>query len=75
MKVIVRGTPPSEKRYRCSCDACKSVIEYAQNEILKQSYSQRDGSTNYLGPCPVCGIQLNDYAPREYIEHDGCGPG
>ena len=75
MKVIVRGTPPKEVRYRCNCSTCKSTVEYTGEDIVELTDNQRDGLTHFLGECPVCGAQLFDYVPRWYEEHDGRGPG
>lgn len=73
MKVIVRGTPPAEKRYLCKCSTCNSQLEYTGKDIIKISFNQHDGDTHYLGQCPVCKADLVDYAPEEYIDHNDRG--
>lgn len=64
MRVIARGTPEAEKRYRVVCHDCKSTIEYSHKEITKITSCQREGPTHYLGMCPVCLKQLIYYSPQ-----------
>lgn len=65
MRVIIRGVPPQEKRYSCTCSNCRSVLEYTGEDILKKTLDQRDDDTHYLGACPVCNAALYDYVPKE----------
>jgi RNase P subunit RPR2 len=54
MKIIYRGTPPSEREYRGLCHSCKTVIEFKASEA-KRTTDMRDGDGDYLSiRCPVC---------------------
>lgn len=56
MKVIIRGTPPSEKQYTGKCHICSSVLMYQRSEVSKITSDQRDGDSHILeDECPVCG--------------------
>jgi len=63
MKILIRGTSPSEKRYRVRCSTCTSIMEYTIADVVKVHYDQRDGHTHELGNCPVCSTKLFDYNP------------
>lgn len=55
MKIIKRGTIPSERRWEFTCRNCGTVFEIAQAEAKLVS-DQRDG--DYLAiDCPVCDKQ------------------
>lgn len=52
MKIIKKGTPPSDKVYEGTCRSCKTVVEFKQSEG-KVTHDQRDG--NFVSVrCPVC---------------------
>lgn len=52
MKIIERGTPPSEKPIEGRCSNCRTIFEFMQNEA-KLICDQRDGNYWHLN-CPVC---------------------
>lgn len=52
MKVIFKGTAPSETIHRGTCNRCKTIVEFARHEA-KYTSDQRDG--DYLTvECPEC---------------------
>lgn len=52
MKIIERGTPPSEREWKFSCSICRTIFECTQKEGRFQS-DQIDGDT-LATSCPVC---------------------
>lgn len=64
LKVVFRGMPPTEYKYKCTCTNCFSVIEYQASDIIRKTDCQREGVTHYLGPCPVCDKPIIDYSPK-----------
>lgn len=62
MRVIKRGTPPSDRPYLVECRTCKSEIEFLRIEA-KFTPDQRDG--DYLTiKCPVCHDEIHTSAHR-----------
>ena len=53
MKIIRRGTLPTEKVYEGTCNHCDTVVEFQAKEAKLVS-DQRDGDY-YEIQCPVCG--------------------
>lgn len=54
MKIIKRGTPPSEDIFGGTCFRCKTVIECTRAEVPKVEYDQRDDDEYGNVKCPVC---------------------
>jgi len=52
MKILERGTKPTDKVYTVRCQHCKTKFEFAQHEG-KVIYDQRDGDFISIA-CPVC---------------------
>ena len=48
-KVIKRGTPPEEHRYRHVCPSCRSIVEYTRKDA-QHIYHVTAEWVN----CPVC---------------------
>lgn len=74
MKIIKRGVPEAEKRYRATCRSCGSVIEYKHSEILKIDADYRE-TAHDLGNCPVCFKDLVNYNTEPYKEKSQIGSG
>lgn len=55
IKVVHRGTPPSEIVYSTTCIGCKSVLEFNESDAPMKG-EQRDGYAHVL-QCPVCNIE------------------
>ena len=52
MKIIKRGKDPNKKKYKVTCDNCKTIFEFLYCEA-KYNADDRDG--DYLSiKCPVC---------------------
>lgn len=56
MKILYRGTKPSETVHRATCSTCKSQIEFQRHEG-KINNDQRDGNTIEVD-CPVCETKI-----------------
>lgn len=67
MEIIFRGKTPAENTYTVSCYNCKSIIRYKGSEIVQTHYDQREGTSHTLGDCPVCGVALYNYSPKEEV--------
>lgn len=52
MRIIERGTPPSEQPVEFRCCNCKTIFECMKGEIERVS-DQRDGDF-WKSTCPVC---------------------
>ena len=55
MEVIRRGSLESEKKYKGTCDSCKSIIGAKHKELTHEH--DRDGPL-HGGTCPVCSKQI-----------------
>lgn len=54
MKVIKRGTPPSEKIWTGTCGNCKSEMEEVESDLRnRRTGNQFDGPMAHE-TCPVC---------------------
>ena len=53
VKIIQRGTLPSEREYQSMCRKCGTVFEWVAAEGTVHS-DQRDGDYITIG-CPLCG--------------------
>lgn len=54
MKVISRGTPPSERIWSGTCRNCGSIIEALESELTNIEHDQREASSFSWEVCPVC---------------------
>lgn len=52
MKILERGTPPSEPSYEVRCKACGSLICFQESEA-KKTETQFYGTSIEIA-CPVC---------------------
>lgn len=52
MRVIHRGTLPSDRLYEGTCTSCGTQVEYKKGEA-QVSPDQRDNGATYVH-CPVC---------------------
>jgi len=52
IEVIVRGTPPQAKFYKCECSSCKSVLMFQRSD-LHVTDDGRNGQDMSI-KCPVC---------------------
>ncbi len=53
MKIIKRGTPPTEIIWRGTCLRCETVAECFETEV-KPEHDMRDGGRFAHVTCPVC---------------------
>lgn len=56
IKILDRGTPPTEQTYRCACSICKSKLEYSLSDLVKTT-SDRNEEYHVL-VCPVCSANV-----------------
>lgn len=78
IKVISRGVPEAEKRYRVTCRHCKSELEVSKADGRTRS-NMRDGD-DWSCTCPVCletvcvnypsGLRPVQPEPSSYITGD-----
>lgn len=61
MRIIKRGTPPTERLWQGRCVTCNSEIEAMEQELNKPEYYQRDNTHLARGTCPVCCMQMIFY--------------
>lgn len=57
MKIIKQGTLPGGKKYRATCNNCKTKFEFAAGEA-RLIFDQRDGDF-YAIACPLCSLTVN----------------
>lgn len=69
MKIIIRGTKPSEAIHRVTCGTCRSVLEFQRSEGTI-TYNQRDGDCIGI-TCPVCESPIS--ADLKGSRYDGPG--
>ena len=60
MKILERGTLPSNRVFRVSCNTCKSKLEFTAGEA-KQDSDLRGGDTWWKVDCPVCKALVYGY--------------
>lgn len=51
MKIVHEGVVPEERRYRGSCDLCKTIAEFGTGD---GKVEDRDGVPTVVIECPVC---------------------
>lgn len=56
MKILERGTKPTNKVYTVRCTHCRTKFEFARHEG-KVIYDQREGDFIMIA-CPVCWSQV-----------------
>lgn len=54
MRITKRGTPPGERIWNGTCNACRSEAEAKESELKHVTHCQREGSFSWE-ICPVCG--------------------
>lgn len=54
MKIIRKGTPPTDRYYQGTCHTCMSVVEFQEKEeCVTRVKDARDGDY-FSVECPVC---------------------
>jgi len=54
MKIIKRGTLPSERLWRGTCRSCGSIVEGTEDEMHDIQHDSREGYSFSWNECPVC---------------------
>lgn len=60
MKILKRGTPPSEVVYDVTCNNCHSEIQFERKEATF-GQDQREGDSWLEIKCPVCDAKIFKY--------------
>lgn len=61
IKVIRRGTPPAERKYKATCTHCGSELEWAHKDAQRvHAGDQREGPFTQI-TCPVCKHAITGY--------------
>lgn len=55
MKIISRGLPRAERKWRGKCQSCDAVVEATQSEITHEDHCQREHYSFSWEACPACG--------------------
>jgi hypothetical protein len=61
MKIIYRGTLPSERTWRGTCRLCGSKAEASESEMKNIRYDYREGDSYSWEQCPVCSAGKEGY--------------
>lgn len=54
MKILKRGTAPSEIPYQATCHKCKTEIEFMEHEARETAGDRPWEPTCLIISCPVC---------------------
>jgi len=54
MKITKKGTLPSERVWKGTCQQCRSEIEAVESEMTHITHDQREGGYFSWEKCPVC---------------------
>lgn len=62
MKILYRGTPPSERPWRGKCHYCKSELEVTRDEVddIYHGDQREPGASGHV-VCPICHCVVNVY--------------
>lgn len=65
MRIVKMGKPPNDRKYKCKCPGCGTLVEFLQSEA-KYVNDPRDGDFHEV-QCPVCPRRITRACDPAYM--------